>query len=58
MLHVSRDNGRGIQVKLLNSVVRAEREQAGTWTVHREAPDMLEGWDTVVGNMLCPDIPR
>lgn len=54
--HLKR-SGVGIDVVLLNSVVTAKGEQRRGRTIVGDAGDAVDGWNDIVSNLLCTNIP-
>jgi hypothetical protein len=58
MLDIGNHDGGRVKVKLLHSAVGADGEERGSRSVHSQAFYMLQGWDRIKGDVLCPDVPR
>lgn len=57
MLDIRHHDSRGVEVELLYRVVGPQGEERSSWAIDGEAPDDVEGWDRVVGDVLGPNIP-
>lgn len=58
MLYLMHHLGWRAQVKLLDSVMSSQREEAGAWAIYSQAPDILGRGNDIVRDPFAPHIPQ
>ena len=57
VLHVRHQYRRRVKIKLLASIIAAQREQGRTRTVDCDTSNILQCWYVLKGNVLSSDVP-
>lgn len=57
MLDIGDNDRRDVKVKLLHRVVCAESKEACARTIDSKAPYNIQGGDSIISDVFCPDIP-